>query len=64
MAAGNFQPGFEMTMARKDLRLMLEAAAGAPLCVLPALAARLDEAIAEGHGSEDVGAIAAGRRRE
>ncbi len=62
MAAGNFAPAFEMVMARKDLRLMLETAAGAPLCLLPALAARLDEAIAEGHGKEDVGAIAAGRR--
>ena len=62
MATGNFAPAFEMAMARKDLRLMLETAAGAPLCLLPALAARLDEAIAEGHGREDVGAIAAGRR--
>ena len=62
MAAGSFQPSFEMAMARKDLRLMLEAAGGAPLALLPALAARLDEAIAEGHGREDVGAIAAGRR--
>jgi 3-hydroxyisobutyrate dehydrogenase-like beta-hydroxyacid dehydrogenase len=64
MAAGKFQPGFEMVMARKDVRLMVEAAGGAPLCLLPALAARIDEAIAEGHGSEDVGALAAGRRLE
>ena len=62
MAVGNFAPSFEMVMARKDLRLMLETAGGAPLCLVPALAARLDEAIAEGHGAEDVGAIAAGRR--
>jgi len=63
MAGGDFKPGFEMVMARKDLRLMLEAASGAPLALLPALAARLDEGIAQGHGAEDVGAIAAGRRR-
>lgn len=63
MAEGDFEAAFELVMARKDLRLMLEAVQGAPLAVLPALAARFDEAIAEGHGREDVGAIAAGRRR-
>jgi 3-hydroxyisobutyrate dehydrogenase len=62
MAEGNFQAAFELVMARKDLRLMIEAAGGAPLALLPALARRFDEAIAEGHGREDVGAIAAGRR--
>jgi 3-hydroxyisobutyrate dehydrogenase len=62
MAEGNFQPMFELIMARKDVRLMLEAAAGAPLVLLPALATRFDEAIAEGHGRDDVGSIAAGRR--
>jgi 3-hydroxyisobutyrate dehydrogenase-like beta-hydroxyacid dehydrogenase len=63
MAEGSFEPAFELVMARKDLRLMLEAVEGPPLAVLPALAARFDQAIAEGHGREDVGAIAAGRRR-
>jgi len=62
MAEGHFEAAFEMVMARKDLRLMIEAAGGEPLTLLPALAARLDQAIAEGHGREDVGAIAAGRR--
>ena len=62
MAEGHFEAAFEMVMARKDLRLMIEAVGGKPLALLPALAARLDEAIAEGHGREDVGAIAAGRR--
>jgi len=46
-------------MARKDIRLMLEAADGQPLTVLPPIAARMDEAIAQGRGSEDLGAIAA-----
>jgi len=59
MARGDFSAMFEMTMARKDIRLMLEAAAGQPLTVLPPIAARMDEAIAQGRGSEDLGAIAA-----
>ena len=45
-------------MARKDIRLMIEAAGGEPLTVLPAIAARMDEAIAAGHGKDDMGAIA------
>ncbi len=63
MAEGKFKLTFELAMARKDLRLMIEAAAGSPLALLPALAARFDEVIAQGHGGEDVGVIAADRRR-
>jgi 3-hydroxyisobutyrate dehydrogenase-like beta-hydroxyacid dehydrogenase len=59
MAKGDFTAMFEMTMARKDVRLMLDAADGQPMTVLPAIAARMDEAIAKGHGSDDMGAIAA-----
>lgn len=59
MAAGDFEASFELTMARKDMRLMLETAAGQPLAVLPGVAARMDDAIAKGHGRDDVGAIAA-----
>jgi hemerythrin-like domain-containing protein len=61
MAKGDFAPSFELTMARKDLRLGLEAAerSGLPLAVLPALAKRMDEVIAAGHGAEDYGVIAA-----
>ncbi len=59
MARGDFSAMFEMTMARKDIRLMLDAADGLPLTVLPAIAARMDAAIANGHGAEDLGAIAA-----
>lgn len=65
MAAGDFSASFAMSMARKDMRLMLETAAGQPLTVLPAIAARMDAAIARGHGADDLGAIAAdiiGRR--
>jgi 3-hydroxyisobutyrate dehydrogenase len=59
MARGDFSASFELTMARKDMRLMLEAADGQPMAVLPAIARRMDEAIARGHGHEDLGAIAA-----
>jgi len=59
MARGDFAASFELTMARKDVRLMLEAAADQPMVVLPAIARRMDEAIALGHGADDLGAIAA-----
>jgi len=59
MVAGDYSPMFELAMARKDVRLMLEAAGDLPLIVLPALAARMDAMIAAGHGKDDVAAIAA-----
>jgi 3-hydroxyisobutyrate dehydrogenase-like beta-hydroxyacid dehydrogenase len=59
MARGDFEATFELTMARKDMRLMLGAAGAQPLVVLPAIARRMDEAIAGGHGRHDMGAIAA-----
>ncbi|PWT81298.1 MAG: NAD(P)-dependent oxidoreductase [Blastocatellia bacterium] len=59
MATGDFSAMFELVMARKDLRLMIEAAGHQPLIVLPALAARMDAVIADGHGSDDFAAIAA-----
>jgi 3-hydroxyisobutyrate dehydrogenase-like beta-hydroxyacid dehydrogenase len=63
MAEGDFRAMFELVMARKDVRLMLEAAGGAPLTLLPALATRMDEVLAQGRGREDVGVLAAERRR-
>jgi 3-hydroxyisobutyrate dehydrogenase len=59
MARGDFSASFELTMARKDMRLMLEAGAGEPMTVLPGIAKAMDEAIAKGHGHEDLGVIAA-----
>jgi 3-hydroxyisobutyrate dehydrogenase len=59
MARGDFSASFELTMARKDMRLMLEAAAGQPMTVLPSIATAMDDAIAKGHGKDDLGAIAA-----
>ncbi len=54
------KPSFEMTMARKDLRLMLEEAqrGGQDLFVVPALAAMLDAGIARGEGHLDMVAAA------
>lgn len=58
MIARNYAPAFELAMARKDVRLMIETAGSTPLSVLPAIAARMDALIAEGHGGDDVGIIA------
>jgi len=53
-------PSFEMTMARKDVRLMLEEAerGGVELYVMPGVAAMYDAAIARGEGALDSGAAA------
>lgn len=49
------EPSWELSMARKDARLMLDEAtrAGVPLAVLPSIATRMDAVIAEGHGAHD-----------
>ncbi len=54
------EPSWELAMARKDARLMIDAAAdaGVVLALLPALAARMDTVIAEGHGGDDWTVIA------
>jgi 3-hydroxyisobutyrate dehydrogenase len=57
MIAQDFTPTFELTMARKDVRLMLETAGGKPLGVLPGIAARMDQLIAEGHGADDLSVL-------
>jgi 3-hydroxyisobutyrate dehydrogenase-like beta-hydroxyacid dehydrogenase len=53
MAKGDFTPSFELAMARKDVRLMQETAGDRPLAALPSMAARMDQLIAAGHGSQD-----------
>ncbi|MFN7915261.1 MAG: NAD(P)-dependent oxidoreductase [Vicinamibacterales bacterium] len=63
IARGDFSASFELTMARKDIRLMLEAAGQEALVSLPSIAKRMDEAIADGHGKDDLGAIAASSLR-
>jgi 3-hydroxyisobutyrate dehydrogenase-like beta-hydroxyacid dehydrogenase len=64
MAKGNFAAAFELNMARKDVRLMLETAGDRPMAALPAVAVRMDQLIASGHGAKDacVMAIDAVRR--
>jgi 3-hydroxyisobutyrate dehydrogenase len=61
IAGGDFTPSFEMTMARKDVRLMIEEAGrhGTELAIMPAVAALLDAAIGRGDGAKDVSAAAA-----
>jgi 3-hydroxyisobutyrate dehydrogenase-like beta-hydroxyacid dehydrogenase len=59
MARRDFSASFELTMARKDIGLMLEAAGPEPLAALPGIAERMDEAIAAGHGRDDLAAIVA-----
>ena len=56
MAEGDFAARFELTMARKDARLMQETAAagGSTLHVLPAIVARMDALIAAGRGDADM----------
>lgn len=58
MARGNFTASFELAMARKDVRLMLETAGDRPMAALPAVAARMDQLIAAGHGAKDASAMA------
>ncbi|MFC5500309.1 NAD(P)-dependent oxidoreductase [Caenimonas terrae] len=57
MAKGNFAASFELAMARKDVRLMLETCGARPLAVLPAIAARMDQLIAAGHGAKDASVL-------
>jgi 3-hydroxyisobutyrate dehydrogenase-like beta-hydroxyacid dehydrogenase len=58
MANLDFRATFELAMARKDMRLMLEAAGpDAHLMVLPGLANRMDAALARGQGQEDVAVV-------
>ena len=63
MADGNYTATFELTMARKDLRLMDEEAArhGEKLDVVPAIATLFDRYITAGFGSDDAGVVGSGR---
>jgi len=58
MARANFVASFELAMARKDVRLMLETAGNRPMAALPAIAARMDQLIAAGHGTKDASVLA------
>jgi 3-hydroxyisobutyrate dehydrogenase len=58
MLEKNFSPSFELVMARKDVRLMLETAATQPLAALPGVADRMDALIADGEGAKDLAVMA------
>ena len=60
VASDDFTPSFELTMARKDVRLMIEEAArhGVDLAIMPAVADLMDDAIARGDGASDATIIA------
>ncbi len=61
IASGKFdQPSFELAMARKDVRLMVEQArsGGVELFVMPGVMAMFDAAIARGEGALDSAAAA------
>jgi 3-hydroxyisobutyrate dehydrogenase-like beta-hydroxyacid dehydrogenase len=56
VAGGPFEPAsFTVSMARKDVRLMVDEAAehGCPLIVMPTVAAQYDAAIARGESAMD-----------
>lgn len=57
IAAGDFTPSFELPMARKDIRLMIETAGDLPLATLPGIAARMDAALAAGGAAFDFSII-------
>jgi len=57
MAAGDFAPSFELAMARKDVRLMLETAATQPLATLPGIAERMDALLERGLGDQDAAVL-------
>jgi 3-hydroxyisobutyrate dehydrogenase len=61
MVAAEFQnPSWELAMARKDARLMIEEGErhGVPLPMLPAIASTMDRFLARGHGHDDWTVIA------
>jgi len=59
LASGTRPASFELSMSRKDVRLMIETAGGPDqLLLLPAVAERMDELLAAGKGAEDFGIFA------
>ena len=58
MMAREFDPAFSLALARKDARLVLEAAErhGFDAALVELVARKMDEAIAAGHGDEDMAA--------
>lgn len=61
MSQGDFSSSFDLTMARKDARLMLQTArdGNVELHALPAIAKWMDEMIERGYGDKDVSVLGA-----
>jgi 3-hydroxyisobutyrate dehydrogenase-like beta-hydroxyacid dehydrogenase len=57
MARGNYTPSFELGMARKDVRLMLDTMGDIPRAAFDGIAARMDALIAAGHGGDDLAVL-------
>lgn len=67
MAGGNYdQPSWELSMARKDTQLFMDAAAAGNtrLAVIPAIAAEMDRWIGKGHGNDDWTVIGSGKYKD
>ncbi len=58
MVQRDFTPTFELSMARKDVALMLQTAGDRPMATLSGVAARMDHLIAAGHGAKGTGVMA------
>jgi len=58
MVQRDFTPTFELSMARKDVGLMLQTAGDKPMAALPGVAARMDQLIAAGHGDKGTAVMA------
>ncbi|MED5369671.1 MAG: NAD(P)-binding domain-containing protein [Myxococcota bacterium] len=58
-AYGTRPASFELSMARKDIGLMIETAGADKCCILPGLAQSMDALIQDGQGQEDFTAVAA-----
>lgn len=58
MVKGNFAASWELSMARKDVALMLQTIGDGPKATLPSIAARMDQLIEAGHGAKDASAMA------
>lgn len=58
MARADFEASFALSMARKDVQLILDSVGERPMALMPAIAARMDQVIAEGLGDRDYGVIA------
>lgn len=58
MASDDMDASFELSMARKDVRLMIETAGEPNLTALPGVAQAMDAAIDQGRGQADYGAFA------